>query len=139
MIKFEVLQSPDLRVVGQYQFFHNEISLGSETGHLQIMDAKIAPQHLMIQLIDNELMIQPYASMNHYLLNGKRATLSKKAISRDKLTIGDTVIQIQEYHSTLFETKKDHLNKKLSAFISRRDERLEIIELLTLKMSDHDA
>lgn len=85
MIHFEITQSPDLNVLTSFRFMKNEIYLGRRAHDLSISDLALKNIHLLLEIPETELLIHPQKDVDHYLINGKRAT------SIRKLKIGDTV------------------------------------------------
>ena len=78
MIHFEVTQSPDNEVLEKFQYFQNQIYLGSKRCNLNIRDKEIYETHLMIEVVENQLLVHPQKEVAFFLINGKRATNIRK-------------------------------------------------------------
>lgn len=130
MISFQITDSPDLNVVRSFTFFQNLIYLGRKRGNLCIDDSQILEIHLMVEVIGPVLQVHPQTHVDHYLLNGKRATEIRKLKIGDTLSIGDTHLKILGFEETREESKKDFLNRKMSELLSSNSHKLDLIEEL---------
>jgi hypothetical protein len=131
MIQFEVLSSPDANVVASFKFVKNEVYLGSKALDLSIDDPALLKNHLLIEIPENELIAHPQKGVEHYLINGKRATAIKKIKINDHIQIGQTILKVIAFSPTSFKSKKEILNEKLNKLIEVGSSRLEVIEILT--------
>lgn len=134
MINFEIIQSPDLNAVSTFKFFQNEIYLGKTSGDVWINDKDLKASHLMLEVIEKELLIHPQKNIEFYLINGKRATTIHKLKIKDQITVGKTIFKILAFEQTKRESKKEILNKKLNQLIEENSPRLNVIERLTKLM-----
>lgn len=134
MIHFEILNSPDKNVLNLFKYQQNQIYIGRTTGDLWVDDYELFPSHLMLEVIDKDLIMHPQKGVEFYLLNGKRASTIRKLKLNDQITFGKTVLKIISFQETIIESKKEVLNKKLSAFIESNDPRLTVIEKLSIIM-----
>jgi hypothetical protein len=134
MIHFEIIQSPDSNVIMSFQFHKNEVYIGSKSSDLVIADTHLNPKHLLIEIPENHLLVHPQKDVEFYLLNGKRTTSIRRIKAGDMISIGNTVMKIIAYETTLRSSKKDILNKKLAKLIEQESLRLPIIEQLTKLM-----
>lgn len=130
MIHLEVLSSPDQDVINSYEFHHNQIYLGHSRGNLQVRDPKLLDNHLMIEVIENDLLVHPQKSVEFYLLNGKRATEIRKIKTGDTIGIGDTTLKIRGFQESSYPSKKDVLNAKMNQLIEENSPRLKVVEKL---------
>ncbi len=131
MIHLEILETPDHNVKTSFQYFQNMLYLGSTSGDLQIHDAELKPSHLMLEVLENQLLVHPQRDVKFFLINGKRATSIRKIKSGDTLTIGRTLIKILHFEWTEFKTRKDVLNAKLAVLLETKSPRLAVIEQLS--------
>lgn len=131
MIHLEVIHSPDSDVLFPFEFFQNQIHLGKKTGNLVIKDSGLLNNHLMIEVVENDLLVHPQKEVEFFLINGKRATNVRKIKSGDVLTIGETQIKILNFKQTETITRKDVLTQKLNILMEENSPRLSVIEKLT--------
>lgn len=133
MIHFEITQSPDDNARTHFQFHFNQIYLGRTDGHLHIQDSALAPNHLMLEVIENDLLVHPQPTVESYLLNGKRATSVRKIKIGDQITLGQTTLKVLSFTLTPTLTKKEILNQKLQTLVEGASSRLAVIESLSQK------
>lgn len=131
MIHFEIIQSPDLNVKTTFQYFKNEIYLGSNALDLTIVDPGIKASHLLIEVPERDLLIHPQKDVEYYLLNGKRSTAIRKIKAGDTITFGNTTLKIIAFEHTIRASKKEILNEKLAQLIEQGSGRLPVIEKIT--------
>lgn len=134
MIHFEITACPDLNTVAPFKFHQNQIYLGRSSGDLWIKDSLLLPIHIMLEVIENDLLIHPQKGVEFYLLNGKRSSSIRKLKIDDNVQIGNTTFKVIAFHETIFESKKNILNKKLNSLIEEGSQRLSVIEKLTKLM-----
>jgi hypothetical protein len=134
MIQFEITQSPDLNVKTIFKFMGNSIYLGRKQGDLLIDDPSLKEIHAMVEVVAQDLLLHPQKEVDHFLINGKRATSVRKLRANDFVTIGSTVLKILNFEETIIETKKAILDKKLAQLVETNSSRLPIIDQLS-KMS----
>lgn len=128
MIQFEIIKSPDRDIQKDFTFFHNEIFIGHSKGHVRINDDQLSSSHIMIEVIENELIIHPQSGVDHYLIDGKRATSVRKIRPGQSIKIGETEFRIKDFKYTEFKTKKTILDEKLAHLIEQESSKLSIIE-----------
>lgn len=137
MIHLEIIQTPDPNVQATFQFYQNQLYIGRSSGDLLIQDIELHSSHLMIEVINNELLIHPQKNVTSFLINGKRATAIRKMKSQDILTIGKTSLKLLDFSDTHLVTKKEMLNKKLQQLINQQAPRLVAVEALTQMMKQN--
>lgn len=130
MIQFEIIKSPDQNVLHQYQYFQNQLYLGRISGNVRIEDPELLKSHVMIEVVESNLIIHPQPEVNFYLLNGKRATTVRKLSVGDEITLGATVLKILKFSETPTPSKKAILNQKLSELMEENSPLLTVIEKL---------
>ena len=130
MIQFEITESPDQDVVGDYHLFKNEIYLGTLLTDIIIKDPEIRKSHAFIEVVDNLLLFHPQKDVSFYLLNGKRALTIRKLKTGDMIQIGKTKIKIIGFNFSANPSRKEILDSKLQQFMNQQDARLEVIEKL---------
>lgn len=134
MIEFEVVESSDLNSLSTYQFFQNQIYIGRTSGDLVIQDSSLRTSHGIIEIVENELLFHPQKDVEFFLINGKRATTIRKIKVQDKITVGQTVIQILRFGPTFTESRKAILDRRLNTLIEENSPTLSIIENLSQLM-----
>ena len=134
MIHFEITDGPDLNTLSTYKFFQNQIFLGKSSGDLWIKDSHLLASHLMLEVVENELLIHPQKGVEFYLINGKRATNIRKLKAQDTIAIGQTTFKILSFEETKKESKKSVLEQKLNQLVEENSKRLVVIENLTKEM-----
>ncbi len=134
MIHLEITSGPDQNAMSSYQYFQNQIYLGRSSGDLHINDKNILPAHVMLEVIEKDLIIHPQKGVEFFLLNGKRASAIRKLKPNDSITIGETTIKIIQFEETVILNKKDILDTKLDSLINQNSPRLNVVEKLTKLM-----
>lgn len=128
MIHLEILSGPDKNVLSTFQFFQNALYLGRSSGNLLIQDPELYDSHLMIEVVENDLIVHPQKNVTSYLIDGKRASTVRKIKVGQKITIGSTVFKVLNFEETHFDSKKSILDNKLSALVEANSQRLVVIE-----------
>lgn len=134
MIQFEIISGLDLNVQAPFKYYQNQIYLGRTNGDLWIKDSSLLPTHVMLEVIEKDLLIHPQKGVEFYLLNGKRSSSIRKLKTNDLIQIGKTTIKILGFQETIRESKKNILNQKLNKLIEEGSQRLSVIEKLTKLM-----
>jgi hypothetical protein len=130
MIQVEILSGPDKNVLTKFEFHQNQIYLGKKSLNLNIEDPGLLDSHIMIEVIENELILHPQPGVSSYLLDGKRATTIRKIKPLQTITIGNTALRVLRFEETNFSTKKQVLDRKLAELIETNSPKLAVIEKL---------
>ncbi len=134
MIHLEILTSPDKNIETQFQFFQNEVYLGSSSGNLHIKDAELKASHVMIEVVEKDLIIHPQKDVESYLIDGKRASNVRKIKMNQKITVGKTTFKVVNFEETTFHSKKSILDSKLNQLVEENSPRLAAIEKIAKLM-----
>ena len=134
MIHLEILNSPDKNVETQFQFFQNEVYVGHSAGNLHIKDSELKASHVMIEVVEKDLIIHPQKDVDSYLIDGKRSSNVRKIKMNQKITIGKTTFIVINFEETTFPSKKAILDQKLSQLVEESSPRLVAIEKLAKLM-----
>lgn len=134
MIHLEIIASPDKNVETQFQFFQNEVYLGHSAGNLHIKDADLKASHVMIEVVEKDLIIHPQKDVESYLIDGKRASNVRKIKMNQKITVGKTTFKVVNFEQTDFPSKKNILDTKLNQLVEENSPRLAAIEKLAKLM-----
>ncbi len=134
MIALDVIETPDANIRTQFRFFKNELYFGRKNGDLKIEDNSIQPSHLMIEILENELLVHPQKGVEFFLINGKRATSIRKIKKGDVIGFGKTSVKITDFQSTPDRSKKTVLNEKLNLLMESDSPRMPVIEKISEMM-----
>lgn len=134
MIKLEFIKSPDFDVLSTFQYFQNELYIGKTAGDLRIKDPSLKSSHVMIEVVEGELILHPQTNVEFYLLDGKRASTVRKIKKGQFITIGATQFKIVDFEQTQFSSKKKILDQKLAHYIEVNAPHLKCIEQLASMM-----
>jgi hypothetical protein len=130
MILLEITTSPDKNVLNKFEFFQNQLYLGKNSVSLNINDPGLRDTHIMLEVVQNDLILHPQVGVETYLIDGKRASTVRKIKPYQVITIGATSLRVLSYQETVFKTKKSILNEKLNKLIEENSPRLAVIEKL---------
>lgn len=130
MIHLEVTTGPDKNILTDFKFFQNEVYIGRLSGNLQIKDPDLRESHVMIEVIDNDLIIHPQKGVESYLIDGKRSSSIRKIKAGQVITIGKTIFKILSFEQTPAISKKKILDENLNRLIEENSPRLVVIEKL---------
>lgn len=130
MIQIEILESPDINLLSTFKFFQNELYLGRNSGNIHIEDPSLLDSHLMIEVVEKDLLVHPQKDVSSYLIDGKRASNIRKVKIGQLITIGHTKIKICGFELTEFKTKKQILDEKLAFLAENNSTRMPVIEKL---------
>lgn len=134
MIHIDIIQGPDSDSLSLFQFFQNELYIGNSTGNLIIRDPELYASHLMLEVVENDLLVHPQKNVESYLIDGKRASTIRKVKRGQILTIGSTQMKIINFESTAFKSKKSLLDDKLAELVETNSPRLQTVEQLAKMM-----
>ncbi len=130
MILLEITASPDKNAVNKFEFFQNQLYLGRHSVSLHINDPALLDSHVMIEVVEKDLILHPQSGVDSYLIDGKRSSTIRKIKTNQNITIGSTSFKILSYQETDFKTKKSVLNERLNKLIEENSPRLAVIEKL---------
>jgi hypothetical protein len=130
MIHLEIISSPDSNILAQFQFFQNEVYLGRSSGNLHIHDPALLGSHVMVEVVEKDLIIHPQKGIDFYLIDGKRSSSIRKIKTGQIITIGTTTFKVLNFEETQNQTKKQILDEKLNQLIEGNSPRLAVIEKL---------
>lgn len=134
MIHLEILSGPDRNALGNFHYFQNEIYLGRTSGDLRLQDQQLNESHLMIEVVEKDLIIHPQKNVEFYLIDGKRASTIRKIRAGQTLTIGGTTLKIVNFEFINMPSKKAILDTKLAKLADESSPHLVVIEQLAKLM-----
>ncbi len=130
MIHLEIINSPDKNILSDFQFFQNEVYLGRSSGNLFINDPELNKSHVMVEVVEKDLIIHPQKGVESYLIDGKRASNIRKIKAGQIITVGKTTFKVLSFEVTELQNKKRILDEKLAKLIDSNSPRLVVIEKL---------
>ena len=130
MIHLEIISSPDSNILTQFQFFQNEVYLGRNSGNLHIQDQALKGSHVIVEVVEKDLIIHPQKGVEFYLIDGKRSSTIRKIKTGQIITIGTTTFKVVNFEETQNRTKKQILDEKLNQLVEENSPRLAVIEKL---------
>lgn len=134
MIHLEITNSPDKNVLTEFKFYQNEVYFGNSSGTLHIKDSALRESHVMIEVVERDLIIHPQKGVESYLIDGKRSSSIRKITIGQVITIGTTTFKVISYEETLITSKKKILDEKLNKLLEENSQRLVVIEKLAKLM-----
>ena len=134
MIVIEILETPDPNVKTSFRFHKNDLYIGKNRGDLLIADTSLLASHIMIEILELELLVHPQKGVESFLVNGKRATTIRKVKVGDTITFGHTTLKLIDFSLTPNRSKKTYLNQKLAQLIDTNSPSLPVIEKLSAMM-----
>ncbi len=134
MIHLEITTGPDKNILTDFQFNQNEVYLGHSSGNLHIKDPGLRESHVLIEVVENDLIIHPQKGVESYLIDGKRSSSIRKIKANQVITIGSTTFKVLSFKETPASSKKKILDAKLNQLIEQNSPRLVVIEKLAKLM-----
>jgi hypothetical protein len=134
MIHLEITKSPDKNVLTDFKFHQNEVYLGNSSGTLHIKDSALRESHVMIEVVERDLIVHPQKGVDAYLIDGKRSSSIRKITIGQVITIGTTTFKVIAFEETLVSSKKKILDEKLNKLLEESSQRLVVIEKLAKLM-----
>jgi len=129
-----MITSPDQNILTTFKFFQNEVYLGRTSGDLHISDPELRDSHVLIEVVEKDLIIHPQKGVEFYLIDGKRSASIRKITIGQIITIGKTTFKVMSYEETQISSKKAILDEKLNQLIDENSSRLIVIEKLAKLM-----
>ncbi len=120
-----------MEVLSTFEYFHNLIYIGRTSGNLTIQDPALLKSHLMLEVVDQDVIVHPQKEVEFYLINGKRSTTPRKLRAGEIVTIGSTKVKLISFEETPAFSKKNILNQKLNELIENGSQKLPLIEALS--------
>lgn len=134
MIHLEITNSPDKNILTNFHFFQNEVYLGRSSGNLHIKDSELRDSHVMIEVVEKDLIIHPQKGVESYLIDGKRSSTIRKITAGQIITIGTTTFKVLNFEETQISSKKKILDAKLAKLLEVNSPRLVVIEKIAKLM-----
>lgn len=128
MVLLEVIESPNIDRIGEYEFYRDDISFGtSQWDQVLIIEVGILHSHCILKMESNKLILVINENVEFIHVNGKRTTSSKILKINDKFRIGNTTIKVLNFSSKNIQTRKEFLNAKVQRV---QDENPDLIPIL---------
>jgi hypothetical protein len=136
MIKFEIINSPDSEMIGEFEFTRNLITLGGEHDHVWLHDPVVSDTHLTFEVTEKHLNCYLNQDLEFFHVNGKRTKVFKTLKVNDVIKVGHTEIKIIFCSLTQIDSLKETLNKNMDLIIKDHPKILEVIKELKDMIKD---
>ena len=131
MIEIEIIRDPDLKRLGTYRFYKNEITYGSDQyDELLSFTPNVFAKHLSFEVTENHLMLSPHENIESFHVNGKRTTAKKSLKKGDKVSVGETEFKILNFSLESEMTRKKHLNQRVQDLNKKNPEVIKLLQHL---------
>lgn len=131
MIKFEIIDSENKDLTGEYTFYKNLIYLGkNHQCEVYLPEANIIDNHIFIEVVESKLIVQLHPDVEYILVNNKRTIKYKHLRIGDLIQIGSTKLKILEF---LFEEKpilKQVLAQKIQSLKDDNPQLKDVVKLI---------
>lgn len=135
MINLSINKCPNSDYIGKITYHKDLIYIGSNlSADLYIPDKDIITNHIFIEIIDNKLIAHSHKKVDNFWVNGKRTKNFKFLTVGDKITIGQTVIEIILFASVEVKDKRMQLNENTDILINQKQELIPLIKSLQEKI-----
>lgn len=127
----EVLKSPDPDLIlGELKLFFEKIRIGRNVGEILIDDKLLKSPHLILELNDHGLFVEPTQQDLYYLVNHKRIKGRKFLGPGDILSIGESDIKITNYIFDKDLSQKEMIKSNLKLLLEEDSPVNEILDIL---------
>lgn len=130
MLAIEVLSCPDPEYEGVWKFHQNQIYLGYPEGDIAPALAELPSFAFLIEVLPNLIQGTPHPAVDHWLLNGKRATRPRRLRLGDVIAVHGVQIKILDAAVDEFVSRKSILDSKLQALVESNSSVLPVIKAL---------
>lgn len=131
MVLLEVIESPNIDRIGEYEFYRDDISFGtSQWDQVLIIEVGILHSHCILKMESNKLILNINENVDFIHVNGKRTTSSKTLKVSDLFKIGNTTIKVLNFSSETIQTRKEFLNAKVQIVHGKSPELIPILQYL---------
>lgn len=135
MIKLTILDSIDTDAKGPRTLWTNAIYLGHKKGDVLVRDPEIVNHHFKLEVIDNELYGYLHPKLKNFHHNGKIASKKIRLKAQDKIKLGQTTIEINQFELTPLENFKQATNDRLDALIEADSPILDLLKEVEEEMA----
>lgn len=129
MIEITILQSNDQIKIGQYRFFQNTISFGSDIeNQIFLPNDHLSKCHLKLEVAEKKLQLIPDASVKSFHVNQKKFNSIKTLKANDHIKIGDCTFKIDHFSLEIVPPKSEFLNMKVESMQNNDPDLLSILQ-----------
>ena len=131
MIQIAVKNCPDSEYEGEYFFDKNLVYVGSNhDADLYLPDEKLSRNHLLIEIVDGQLLAHLGKNAQAFKVEGKLATKFKFLSAGNVIEAGGSSFKIMVFAPTVRTTKREWLNKNTDELIRSGAPLLEAVKEL---------
>ncbi|MCT4642595.1 MAG: hypothetical protein N4A33_09905 [Bacteriovoracaceae bacterium] len=131
MINIEILDSIDSNQIGIHNFDKNEITISNKKSDIII--SKEACPIIVFKIINNNLFLINPLEQENLLVNQKYISSTHKLSPSDIITTDRLTIKVLHFKETIFQSRKELLNKRSLCLDKNNKELIELIERLKEK------
>lgn len=129
MIEINITHSQEFNKVGLYQFYFDEVSLGSHMDNQCFLPHdEILEHHLSLKIDKNQLILVPHEEVEFYHVNGKKTKGQKVLKNKDKIKIGTAALEIQSFSPEVKFPKNEFLNNRVDQLQKENSPLLNVLQ-----------
>ena len=133
MLVIEIMTCPDPEFEGVWRFHQNQIYLGYPEGDIAPAVDGLPSFAYMIEVLPHMIQGTPHPEVDHWLLNGKRATRPRRLRLGDTIVVMGIKMKVVEAALEEFTSRKTILDSRLQELIAANSPILPVIKLLKEK------
>lgn len=134
MIEVKVIESEDISKLGNFKFFMEKITIGSDIeNNLFISSSAFPKSALKLFIEDNKFYSEAHKDIDYYHVNGKKTTGRKLLKVGDSVKISSSVFEVINFLQDPIESKSEILNKRVEQL---QNEGSPLIEIMQSMVSD---
>lgn len=135
MIKLTILESNDTDALGARTLFTNIIYLGNKKGDVLVRDGEMISYHFRLEVVENELFGFLHPKLKNFHHNGKIASRKIRLKPQDKIKLGQTTFEINQFELTPAENFKQITNDNLDTLINSESPVLDLLKVIEEEMA----
>ena len=132
MLEIHITTCTDPEYEGVWRFEKNQIYFGHPEGDISPV-GMLPSNAFMLEVLPDFLQAHPGPIMEYWLLNGKRATKSRKLKVGDQVQVGEVTFKVTAAEYREVQSKKQILDARLKALVEQQSPLLELVHLLNVK------
>lgn len=131
MLAIEVISCPDPEYQGLWRFHKNQVYLGFPEGDIRPELNGLCSFAFMLEVLPDMVQAIPHPELPFWLLNGKRATKSRKLRLGDEINVSGVKMVLREAKHVSVEGKKAILDRRLQELVASQSPLLPLIKILS--------
>ena len=132
MIKVSILESEQKDRVGEYLFYKNRITIGSDIGNdIYVPTAQIPNRLFTLECRDKNFTITPHQEVMNYHVNGKLTTSFKSLNVHDIFHYEKTKFKLIQFNYETIFSEQEILNNAIDQVIKENNDISKILTLLS--------